>query len=71
MIYFPFLFEMFSLPHLFLQFALFRFFDIVKIWPASFFDSKVEHGAGTILDDVISGIYAGLTYLLLTAFIKF
>lgn len=61
----------YSLQHLLLQFVLFRFFDIVKIWPASFFDSKVEHGAGTILDDVISGIYAGLVYLLITAFIKF
>lgn len=42
-----------------LAFILFRIFDIIKIWPASYFDSKVNHGAGTILDDVISGLYAG------------
>ncbi len=55
-----------NLVHLAILFALFRFFDIVKIWPASFFDKKVKHGAGTILDDVVSGIYAGaLTYLIL------
>ena len=42
---------------------LFRFFDIVKIWPASYFD-KMHHGSGTILDDIISGIYAGLALLL-------
>lgn len=54
-----------SLSHLFLQFVLFRFFDIVKIWPASFFDQKVDHGSGTILDDVVSGIYAGIVYKIL------
>ncbi len=39
--------------------ALFRVFDIFKIWPASFFDKKVKHGCGIILDDIIAGIYAG------------
>ncbi len=53
-------------------FGLFRLFDIYKIWPATFFDKKVTHGAGTILDDIISGVYAGLTYLLLRfLFFKF
>ena len=54
-----------NLLHLSILFALFRFFDIVKIWPASFFDKKIEHGAGTILDDIVSGIYAGMTYLVM------
>ena len=54
-----------NLINLILCFILFRIFDIVKIWPASYFDKKVDHGAGTILDDVISGLYAGLTLLLL------
>jgi phosphatidylglycerophosphatase A len=58
-----------NLLHLFILFVLFRFFDIVKIWPASFFDQKVEHGAGTILDDIVSGIYAGLVYLIIAHFI--
>ena len=44
---------------LFLVFATFRFFDIVKIWPASYFD-KLHHGIGTITDDVVSGIFAGI-----------
>lgn len=48
-------------------FAYFRFFDIIKFWPASYFDQKVSHGAGTILDDIVSGIYAGLcVYLTMT-----
>jgi len=56
--------------HLFLLFILFRAFDIIKIWPASYFDQKVDHGAGTILDDIVSGVFAGLTYLVITFFIK-
>ena len=51
--------------HLIPAFILFRFFDIVKIWPASWFDKELKHGAGTILDDIISGMYAGITYYLL------
>ena len=58
-----------NLLHLAILFVLFRFFDIVKIWPASYFDKKVQHGAGTILDDIVSGIYAGLTYLAIAHFI--
>jgi phosphatidylglycerophosphatase A len=44
--------------HLFLVFAVFRLFDIVKVWPASYFD-RLHHGVGTITDDVISAFYAG------------
>ncbi len=58
-----------NLLHLAIAFVLFRIFDIIKIWPASFFDKKVEHGAGTILDDVVSGVYAGLVTLLVIKFL--
>lgn len=54
-----------SIVHYIAIFALFRFFDIIKFWPASYFDKKVHHGAGTILDDIISGIYAGIVYLVI------
>jgi phosphatidylglycerophosphatase A len=43
-----------------LVFALFRFFDIVKIWPASWADRNLERGPGVVLDDVVSGIYANV-----------
>lgn len=46
-------------PVLFLVFSVFRMFDIIKLWPASYFD-RLHHGAGTIMDDVISGVYAGI-----------
>lgn len=51
-------------PVIFLVFSMFRLFDIIKIWPASYFD-RLHHGAGTILDDVVSGVYAGIiTYFI-------
>lgn len=51
--------------NLLIIFILFRIFDIIKIWPASYFDKKINHGFGTIFDDVISGAYAGMSLLLL------
>lgn len=57
-----------SLWNLAIIFGLFRFFDIVKIWPASYFD-KMEHGAGTVLDDIVSGIFAGIVFLIINQFI--
>ena len=40
-------------------FLLFRFFDITKPWPASFFDRKKAWGGHSVmLDDVMAGIFA-------------
>ena len=55
-------------PILFLVFSLFRFFDIVKIWPASYFD-RLHHGFGTITDDVISALYAGIITMMVQKFL--
>lgn len=52
-----------------LIFGAFRFFDIVKLWPASYFDKQVKNGAGTILDDVVSGIFAGVFVYLVSNYI--
>ncbi len=54
-------------PNLFLVFSLFRLFDIIKIWPASYFD-RLHHGVGTITDDVVSGIFAGISCYLIQQF---
>lgn len=54
-----------NVSHLCVLFLLFRFFDIYKMGPAKYFDKKMEHGAGIILDDLVSGIYAGCVYRLL------
>lgn len=44
---------------LFACFALFRFFDILKPWPVSWADKKLDNAHGVMLDDVLAGIYAG------------
>ena len=41
----------------------FRFFDILKPHPISFIDSKFKSGFGIVLDDLVAGIFAGLTLL--------
>lgn len=39
-------------------FLFFRFFDILKPFPISWFDKHIKGGLGTMLDDVLAGIYA-------------
>ena len=39
-------------------FLFFRLFDILKPWPASFFDRKIHSGFGVMMDDFIAAIYA-------------
>lgn len=39
-------------------FVLFRFFDILKPWPVSYFDQKWKGPAGIIADDIMAGLYA-------------
>ena len=38
-------------------FVLFRFFDILKPWPVSFFDRELTGGLGVMMDDVAAGLY--------------
>ncbi|MCA1828286.1 MAG: phosphatidylglycerophosphatase A [Myxococcales bacterium] len=41
-------------------FVLFRICDVVKPWPANFFDRdpRWKNGAGVVLDDVFAGVWA-------------
>ena len=41
-------------------FLLFRLFDILKPWPARYFDRKVSGATGVIMDDVVAGVYAAV-----------
>jgi phosphatidylglycerophosphatase A len=44
-------------------FLAFRFFDIVKVWPARAIDRDMKGGWGIVLDDIVAGLYAAaLTY---------
>ncbi len=47
----------------FILIILFRFFDILKPHPISFIDSKFKSGFGIVLDDLVAGVFAGLTLL--------
>jgi phosphatidylglycerophosphatase A len=51
----------FSWPAAILGFVLFRIFDILKPWPASFFDRQ-KHAVGVVLDDVAAGVWAAVAY---------
>ena len=42
-------------------FILFRYFDIVKPFPVSYFDKKHKNSFGVIMDDVCAGFYVVLT----------
>lgn len=41
-------------------FLIFRFFDVVKPYPASWVDRNLPGGAGVVLDDVVAGLYSNL-----------
>ena len=44
-------------------FVLFRFFDIVKPFPVSFFDKNYKNSFGVIMDDVCAGFYVVLSFI--------
>ncbi|HZT89586.1 MAG TPA: phosphatidylglycerophosphatase A [Stellaceae bacterium] len=50
-------------------FGLFRLFDIVKPWPASWIDRRMKGGFGVMLDDAAAAGYAVLILLLARALI--
>lgn len=43
-------------------FLVFRVFDIIKIWPANYFDQRLKNGWGILLDDIAA---AGQSILIL------
>ena len=44
-------------------FVLFRFFDIKKPFPVSFFDRNFKNSFGVIMDDVCAGLYVVLSLI--------
>ena len=51
-------------------FLLFRFFDILKPFPVSFFD-KIKNGWGIMLDDIAAGLYAVLVWFIVLKILKY
>ena len=45
-------------------FILFRYFDIKKPFPVSYFDKKFKNSFGVIFDDVVAGLYVVLTLVI-------
>ena len=45
-------------------FILFRYFDIKKPFPVSYFDKEFKNSFGVILDDVVAGLYVVLTLII-------
>ncbi|MBO4294876.1 MAG: phosphatidylglycerophosphatase A [Alphaproteobacteria bacterium] len=48
-----------------LGFLLFRFFDICKMGPVKWADTKLKNAFGVMLDDVFAGIFAALILMLI------
>ena len=44
-------------------FILFRFFDIAKPFPVSFFDRNFKNSFGVIMDDVCAGFYVAISLI--------
>ncbi len=44
-------------------FVLFRYFDIMKPFPVSFFDKNFKNSFGVIMDDICAGLYVVLTLI--------
>ena len=44
-------------------FVLFRFFDIAKPFPVSFFDKNFKNSFGVVMDDVCAGFYVVLSLI--------
>ena len=51
-----------------LVFILFRFFDILKLYPANIVDKKLRSAFGVILDDLIAGIYTIIVLYIINVF---
>ena len=49
-----------------LSFILFRFFDIVKPFPVSYFDKNYKNFFGIIMDDIMAGIYTMIIIYLIS-----
>ena len=52
-----------------LIFLIFRFFDIIKFFPANLIDKKLKNVYGIILDDLIAGIYTIIILTIINGFI--
>lgn len=53
-----------TVVHVILGFLLFRFFDIVKVFPAGYCQRRLPGGWGVVGDDFVAGVYSNAVLLL-------
>lgn len=53
----------FTLAAMLAAFVLFRLFDVLKPWPASWADKSLKGASGIMLDDIFAGCWAALVIL--------
>ena len=68
LIFYEYIFFYNDLIMLLLIFILFRFFDIVKIFPANIIDRNLNNALGVILDDLVAALYTIISLYILNAF---
>ena len=51
-----------------LSFFLFRFFDIFKPFPVSYFDKNFKNYFGIIMDDIMAGFYTMIAIYILSIY---
>lgn len=54
--------------HVVIGFTLFRFFDIMKVFPTGYFQRRLPGGYGIVMDDVVAGMYSNIVLLLIIKF---
>lgn len=50
-------------------FVLFRAFDMIKPWPISYLDKHVHGGLGIMIDDILAGVMAAISLVVLGYFL--
>ena len=48
---------------------LFRFFDILKIFPINWVDKNIKNSFGVVLDDLLAGVYSIIVLYSINVFI--
>lgn len=62
-------FVSFTSEDLILGFLFFRFFDVLKLFPARLAQDRLPGGLGVVADDLVAGVQAGFTLLLVHFFV--
>ncbi len=69
MLFYPYLNSLNDIIKIILIFLLFRFFDIIKPFPANWIDNNFKNSFGVIFDDLIASVFTIFTLFIINAFI--